>query len=131
MGSEQLLVAAALVVMTVGLATRRFSPTLGVVGCLLALFVAGVSDAETTFGGFSNSAPITIAALYVVAGGVQRTGAVALVVIRLAGERAFSRVLAGAALASAFVANTPGGRHLDRTGDPLGRRTRPQRQASS
>jgi di/tricarboxylate transporter len=107
MGTEQLLVAAALVVMTVGLATRRFSPTLGIVGCLLALFVGGISDAETTFGGFSNSAPISIAALYVVAGGVQRTGAVVFLVIRLAGERAFSRVLAGAALASAFVANTP------------------------
>ena len=41
------------------------------------------------------------------AGAVQRTGAVALVVVRLAGERAFGRVLAGAALASAFIANTP------------------------
>ncbi len=107
MGVDQIVVAATLIAMMGALMARRVSPTLGVVGALMFLFIVGIADATTTFAGFSNPAPLTIAALYVVAGAVQRTGALSMLVTRLAGDRTFGRVLFGSAMASAFVANTP------------------------
>ncbi len=107
MTNDELAVLAALAAMIAGLASRRVSPTLGVVGALLALFVSGVVDADVAFAGFSNAAPITVGALYVVAGAVQRTGALGVAVARIAGDRGFGRIFVGSAVSSAFVANTP------------------------
>ena len=67
------LVVLALVV--IGLVTNKVSPASGIVGASALLFVLGVIEADQAFGGFANSAPLTVAALYVVAGGVARTGA--------------------------------------------------------
>jgi di/tricarboxylate transporter len=107
MSGNEAAVLVVLVGMAAALATRRVSPTFGVVGALLILFVTNIADADEAFQGLSNSAPLTVAALYVVAGGVQRTGALASAVKKTAGDRGITRVLFGSAAVSTFVANTP------------------------
>ncbi len=107
MGADGWLVLIVLVAMIVGLGLRRMSPTVGVVGALMLLFASGAADADIAFAGFSNAAPLTIGALYVVAGAVRHTGALAFAVTKLAGGRGAGRIVLGSAVSSAFVANTP------------------------
>lgn len=57
------------------LVSERVAPAAAVVGATTFLLLAGVIDAEQAFSGFSNPAPITVAALYVLAGAVEITGA--------------------------------------------------------
>jgi di/tricarboxylate transporter len=66
----------ATVVLTLGvLVSGRLAPAPALLGATSFLLVVGVIDAGQAFAGFSNSAPITVAALYVLAGGVASTGA--------------------------------------------------------
>ncbi len=51
------------------------SPAAAILSAVVALLVAGVIDPTQAFSGFSNSAPITVAALYVVARAVEDSGA--------------------------------------------------------
>jgi di/tricarboxylate transporter len=102
------------VVVTVFLLAREhLSPPLALLGAVTFLLVIGVIDADEAFSGFSNAAPITVAALYVVAAGVEKSRALELVAWRLlptkaAGERSdLARVLVPTASASAFLNNTP------------------------
>ncbi len=108
---DELIVGLTLLVMLAGLLTRRVSPTVGVVGALVALYIADVIDASQTLSGFASSAPATVAALYIVAGAVERSGALQPLTRLVLGERsprAGLGMLAGTAFAlSAFVANTP------------------------
>lgn len=102
----------AIAAMVASLVTGRLSPPAAVVGTSAALFVIGVTTAEQAFSGFSNTAPITVAALYVIAGAIDRTGAIEPVVSRLLGRpgkvRAdLARLLGPSALGSAVLANTP------------------------
>ncbi len=53
----------------------RVSAAVAVFGGNIALLAVGVIDTEQSLAGFSNPAPLTVAALYVVAAGVQKTGA--------------------------------------------------------
>ena len=94
--------------------TRDVLPPAGVVlGATTVLLVVGVIDEEQAFSGFSNSAPLTVAALYVLARGVEKTGALTLVTSRLLGNRsevgrgAMAKLLLPTAGASAFLNNTP------------------------
>lgn len=101
-----------LAAMGIGLISNRLSPASGVLGAAGGLFLLRVIDAEQAFGGFANPAPITIGALYVVAGAVTKTNAmqplVAWMLSRGSGSRmALVRLLAPASAASAFLANTP------------------------
>lgn len=94
------------------LASGRLSPTSAVVGSTALLFLLGVVDAGDAFAGFSSTAPITIAALYIVAAGVSRTGALGpalgVVLDRDGSERrSMARLVIPASAASAFLANTP------------------------
>ena len=87
-------------------------PTVGVLGGTVVLLILGVINAEQALSGFSNPAPFTIAALYVVAGAVSRTGAIEPIIgaaLRPRGKaRAIlSRLLPPVAGASAFLNNTP------------------------
>ena len=59
----------------VALARELFSPPTTVVGAVVLLLVFGVVTPEQAFSGFSNPAPITVAALYVLARAVEKTGA--------------------------------------------------------
>jgi di/tricarboxylate transporter len=87
-------------------------PPVAVVGGTVVLLIIGVIDAEQALSGFSNPAPFTIAALYVVAGAVSRTGAIQPVLYRaLKTDRSdrsvLGRLLPPVAAASALTNNTP------------------------
>ena len=112
MSLEAWITLGAIAAMVASLVTGRLSPPAAVVGTSAALFVIGVTTAEQAFSGFSNPAPITVAALYVIAGAIDRTGAIEPVVSRLLGRpgkvRAdLARLLGPSALGSAVLANTP------------------------
>jgi len=84
---------------------RGVSPAVAIVGSLVVLLVSGVVDERAAFAGFANAAPLSVAALYVVARGVERTGALGpLVQEALKGSRRRTpellRLLAPAAPAS-------------------------------
>lgn len=94
------------------LATDRFAPSLTLLTAVVVLLVADVVSPEQAFSGFSNPAPITVAALYVLAGAVEKTGALQpLVGLLLNGRRGMrallGRLLLPVAGASAFLNNTP------------------------
>jgi di/tricarboxylate transporter len=96
------------------LASERFPAMLVMVGSVVSLLVVGVLDADTAFAGFSDSAPITVAALYVLAGAAEITGAMEGLTRRFLGGRAprserlaLVKLLVPTAAMSAFVANTP------------------------
>ncbi len=98
--------------MVVGLALDRIPATYGVVGAMVAVMVLGVVEPEQALAGFSTTAPIAIAALYVLAGAVEKTGLLQpvtdLVLTDRGGRRARLARLAGpTAGASAVLANTP------------------------
>lgn len=101
-----------IVTMVALLATDRVSPAMAVLGADIALLVSGVIDVDQAFAGFSNSAPITVAALFVVAHAVEKTGALQPVMSLTLGrgktERGrLARLLFSVAGASAFLNNTP------------------------
>ncbi|MGE0232068.1 MAG: SLC13 family permease [Flavobacteriaceae bacterium] len=78
-----------------------------------AFFLLGFLDQKEVLGVFSNSAPITIAAMFVISGALVRTGildALGSAITARAGDRpllAIATFLAAAIVASAFVNNTP------------------------
>ncbi|HSJ13593.1 MAG TPA: SLC13 family permease [Longimicrobiales bacterium] len=94
------------------LATDRVSPALAVLGASVTLMVLGITTPQQAFAGFSNPAPITVAALYIVARAVEKTGALQPLVSGVLdgggrGRRSLLRILAPTAGASAFLNNTP------------------------
>lgn len=112
MGLDALITLGALGVMIAGLVTGRLSPPAAVLATSASLFVVGVTTAEQAFSGFANTAPITVAALYVIAGAVDRTGAIEPIVSRLLNRptglrRDIAQLVVPSAFGSAFLANTP------------------------
>ncbi|MDH3296110.1 MAG: SLC13 family permease, partial [Acidimicrobiia bacterium] len=107
----QLIVVFVLVLMTVALVAKRVSPAVGVVGALLTLYLVRIVDAAVAFSGFSNPAPLTVAALYVVAAGVERSGALLPALRLILGGRSpagvLTRLSISVSVLSALVANTP------------------------
>ena len=100
------------------LISERLSPAITILGGTVALLVAGVIDAGEAFSGFSNSAPLTVAALYVVAGAAGRTRVLEGLAARVSRRRSpragepservsLARLVAPTAAASAFLNNTP------------------------
>ena len=90
----------------------RTSPALVVFGGTIALLTLGVITTEQALSGFSNPAPVTVAALYVVAAAVQKTGALTPLLHGALGKqpgvrRPFLRLSIPLAGASAFLNNTP------------------------
>ncbi|MBV1860353.1 MAG: SLC13 family permease [Nannocystaceae bacterium] len=95
-----------------GLTLTRVSPDMVLLGGLASLLVAGVLTPAEAFGGFSNEGLATIAALFIVAEGLRRTGGVNFVGLRLLGRpsslrAAQLRLMAPVAALSAFLNNTP------------------------
>ena len=90
-------------------------PAMVVLGATISLTVLRVIEPEAAFSGFANPAPVTVAALYVLARAVEVTGALDPVLSRLLGNgdqqrstRALlARLLVPVAGASAFLNNTP------------------------
>ena len=98
--------------MVAGLIRGLVSPPAGVLGATALLYVLGVTSASEAFSGFANTAPITVAGLYVIAGAVDKTGALQPVVSRLLAAPKtirldLARLVLPSALGSAFLANTP------------------------
>jgi di/tricarboxylate transporter len=88
------------------------SPVVAIVGANLSLLFTGVITVEQSLSGFSNPAPITVAALFVVAAAVEKTGALQPMLGATLGNgggerRMLARLLFPTAGASAFLNNTP------------------------
>ena len=112
MTADAWLTLAVVVAVLVLLVRGSQSPAIVIFGATVTLLVLGVIDTGQALSGFSNPAPFTVAALYVVAAAVEKTGALTPVLQRTLGEtgyvrRPLLRVLAPSAVASAFLNNTP------------------------
>lgn len=111
MSSDAWITAATIVAMLVGLAWDRLPPAAVVFSATFTLLLTGVIDTDAAFAGFSNPAPLTVAALYVLARGAQKTSLLASFTGRLLGERAgrrsVLRLLVPTAGASTVFNNTP------------------------
>lgn len=88
------------------------SPAVTFTGAVVVLLVADVLTPELAFQGFSNPAPLTVAALYVLARAVERSGALQPIVRLTLGtgrsvRMALVRLTVPVAAASAFLNNTP------------------------
>ncbi|MFO0981005.1 MAG: SLC13 family permease [Planctomycetota bacterium] len=94
------------------LARDLLPPATVMVGAAIVLLLAGVIKPDEAFAGFGNPAPITVAALYVLARGAEKTGLLQPMLERLLGSGnggrwAMARLLVPSAAASAFLNNTP------------------------
>ncbi len=103
---------AVLVITIVALAREVLPPAGTVLSAVIVLMVAGVITPAQAFSGFSNPAPITVGALYVLARAVDKTGALQpLVNATLGGGTrrrwSLTRLVVPSAAASAFLNNTP------------------------
>ena len=101
-----------LIVTVVALAREVLPPSAIILGAVVILLIVGVLTPQQAFSGFSNPAPITVAALYVLARAVDKTGALQpLVSATLGGGKGYrwslTRLTFPAAAASAFLNNTP------------------------
>ncbi|MGI8792293.1 MAG: SLC13 family permease [Acidimicrobiales bacterium] len=101
---------------TIGLlVTDRLSPPVVMLSGVVTLLVSGVIDEQQAFSGFGNSAPITVAALYVLAGAAESTGALEGLTRRALGPAdqaskptlAIARLGAPVTAMSALLPNTP------------------------
>ena len=87
-------------------------PDMAMIGGVVVLLAAGVLTPDEALKGMSNEGMITVAALFVVAAAVERTGALAALVDRALGRpqslaSAQMRTMVGPAALSAFMNNTP------------------------
>ena len=91
----------------------RVSPAVVVLGGTIVLYASGIINTEQALAGFSNPAPLTVAALYVVAAAIQKTGALQPILHGALGNGGrgvrlpLARLAAPTAAASAFLNNTP------------------------
>lgn len=93
------------------LARELVAPSVALMGATVTLLVAGVITPEEALAGFANPAPITVAALYVVAAAVLRTGMVETVIARALRRpaslrRQLTRVVVPTLGSSALLNNT-------------------------
>jgi di/tricarboxylate transporter len=113
MTTDAWITVAVVVVMLGALARDVASPAATVLAATLVLLVLDVIDEGEAFSGFSNPAPLTVAALYVLARAVEKSGLLTPAVTGvLRGKRevdraTVARVALPTAGASAFINNTP------------------------
>ncbi|MGH9031664.1 MAG: SLC13 family permease, partial [Acidimicrobiia bacterium] len=117
MSTDAWLTLAVLLVTIAVLASERFPPALVMLAAVVVLLVTDVVETDAAFTGFSNEAPFIVAALYVVAGAAEATGALerfTQVVFRrnhVGGRGAerhdLARIVGPTTVASGFIANTP------------------------
>ncbi len=94
------------------LVREAFGPANVMLGAVILLLIVGIISADEAFDGFGNSAPITVAALYVLARAVEKTGLMQPVLNAVLGRRqggtgSLARLAVSSASASAFLNNTP------------------------
>ena len=104
---------AILALMLIGFVMERFpAAVVAILGACSFLFL-GIIDSKQLLSVFSNSAPITIAAMFILSGALLRTGtidAIAALIIRRAQKhpkQAVAEMFVGVYVASAFMNNTP------------------------
>jgi len=90
----------------------RRAPDMAMLGAVIVLLASGVLSPAEAFSGMSNQGMLTVAALFVVAAAVHRTGALALVIDRGLGRprslhEAQVRTMTIPAVLSGFMNNTP------------------------
>jgi len=112
MTPEAWLTAAVALAVLIALWKELSSPSLLIFSGVTVLLLAGVIDPGMAFAGFSNPAPITVAALFVVARAVSKTGALSQLNRVLFGQaghtrRPLIRMLTPTIVTSGFIANTP------------------------
>lgn len=93
------------------LARETYAPANVMLGAVIVLLLAGIVTPSEAFAGFGNSAPITVAALYILARAVEKTGLMQPLLAALLGRGeargSLGRLTASSAAASAFLNNTP------------------------
>lgn len=112
MSWEALLTSFVVIGMVVALVRDWVAPSIAVLGATISLLVMDVVGPAQAFSGFSNPAPITVAALFVVAAGIEKTGALQPIIRATLGNGhgmhlRLARLLVPAAGASAILNNTP------------------------
>ncbi|NIR46584.1 MAG: SLC13 family permease, partial [Gemmatimonadetes bacterium] len=112
MGWDAWFTLAVLIVTVAALAREFLPPSAIILSAVIVLLVAGVVTPGQALIGFSNPAPVTVAALYILARAVEKTGALQPVVRSTLGagkgaRRSLTRLVGPAATASAFLNNTP------------------------
>ena len=80
------LTAAVVFVTLAGLLFGQRAPDMAMIGGVVVLLAAGVLTPDEAFKGMSNEGMLTVAALFVVAAAVERTGALAALVDRALGR---------------------------------------------
>ncbi len=90
----------------------RVSPDAVFVGGLTLIIISGIIPVSQALVGFSNEGMLTVAALYIVAGGMKETGAIQYIVQQLLGRpkkiwQTQARIMAPVMGMSAFLNNTP------------------------
>ena len=109
---EAWFVLAVVVLVLAALIREVASPAATMVAAMVVVLVAGVVTPEQALSGFSNPAPVTVAALYVLARAVEKTGALTPLVRRLLGSgtrprASLTRLVLPTTVSSAFLNNTP------------------------
>ncbi len=110
---EQLLLLVIIVVSTVLYATNRLPTEVTAIGVIVVLMATGLLAPSEALSGFSSTATITVAAMFVLSAGLMRTGALEMATIYLGrfAKGSARRLLLLLALvevpASAFMNNTP------------------------
>ncbi len=112
MGAEAWLTLAVVATAVVVLARDMVSAAVVVFAADVALLLLHVVTPAQAFAGFANPAPITVAALFVLARSVEKTGALQPIIDSMLGGRRNGRItllrlLAPVTAASAFLNNTP------------------------
>lgn len=112
MNPEAWFVLAVVVAVLIALIREVASPAATMVAAMVIVLVAGVVTPDQALSGFSNPAPITVAALYVLARAVEKTGALTPLVRGLLGSgkrprTALTRLVLPTTISSAFLNNTP------------------------
>ena len=103
---------AVIVVVVIVLVRDLLPPSAAFMAAMVVVLAVGVVEPREALSGFSNPAPFTIAAVYVLAKGVEKTGALTPLVGSIfrsdAGIRqSLARLCVPTAAASAFMNNTP------------------------
>lgn len=111
MSGDAIATAVVLLVMFALLAADRFPPSGVLLAGLSTLVLGGIVDVDAGFAGFSNQAPLTVAALYVVAAGARRTGLLTGITARVlggtGGRTSLARLCTPVAGLSTVFNNTP------------------------
>ena len=111
-GLEGLFVLGVILLCLLLLLASKLSPDVIFFGGLTLIIVFGIIPVEEALVGFSNEGMLTVAALYVVATGLNETGAIQFVIKKLLGYpknllQTQARIISPVMVMSAFLNNTP------------------------